>query len=68
MHVIQCPCKIDYFSFFLSGVEGQVVTATLGLWSGLPLESLWTLTPILVTFLMVLRAGTTAMDWVRHYN
>ena len=47
-------------------MEGQVVTVILELWSGQALENLWTLIPITVTFLMVLRAGTTAMDWVRH--
>ena len=47
-------------------MEGQVATAILELWSALLLENLWTLIPISVTFPMVLRVGTTAMDWVSH--
>ena len=43
-----------------------MATAILEVWSAPLLENLWTLIPISVTFLMVHRAGTTAMDWVSH--
>ena len=51
------------FSLFISEV-GDLV---LGLWIDPLMENPWTLIHITVTFLMVLRVETTAMDWVSLY-
>ena len=53
-------CSFFYLSI-ISGVGDRVV-AVPELWIDLRMENPWTLTLISVTFLMVLRAETTAMD------